>query len=282
LITIGLAVILTGVLYFFGKTVPAKMKVAAAATEQHGPDDGHDHGGISIDSILLMAKKQLKPEQVTELGRMEDAAKKEKNNTEQAHQYHLLARYWKDTARIFEPYAWYSAEAARLENSEKSLTFAGHLFLENLQADGVEQRRQWKALQAKDLFERSLQINPVNDSSKVGLGACYLFGNISSNPLEGIAKIKEVTDRDSTNVFAQLTLAKGSLLSGQYDKAISRLITVTRLEPENVEVLLLLADTYERTGDKKNAISRYRQCLNLATEPELKTALQQRINELAK
>ena len=40
-----------------------------------------------------------------------------------------------------------------------------------LQADEVPERRKWKALQAKDLFERSLQINPQNDSSKVGLGA---------------------------------------------------------------------------------------------------------------
>ncbi|HRF20230.1 MAG TPA: hypothetical protein PK977_18760, partial [Chitinophagaceae bacterium] len=118
---------------------------------------------------------------------------------------------------------------------------------ENLQSDGSEQRRQWKALQAKDLFERSLKINPDNDSSKIGLGACYLFGNISSNPLEGIAKIKEVVDRDSTNVYGQLTLVKGSLLSGQYDKAISRLETVTRLQPTNIEAILLLADTYERT-----------------------------------
>ncbi|HEX4877467.1 MAG TPA: tetratricopeptide repeat protein [Chitinophagaceae bacterium] len=281
-ITVAAALALTGVLYFFGRTVPAKKPIASTATEQHSPDDGHDHGGISIDSILLLAKKQLKPEQAAALGKLETAAAKEKVAEEQAHLYHLLARYWADTARIFEPYAWYTAEAARLENSEKSLTFAAHLFLENLQTDGAEQRRQWKALQAKDLFERSLKINPGNDSSKVGLGACYLFGNISSNPLEGIAKIKEVVDRDSTNTYGQLTLAKGSLLSGQYDKAISRLLTVTRLQPGNVEVLLLLADTYERTGDKKSAVSWYRQCLGLVKEAELKKALQQRIDELTK
>ncbi len=87
----------------------------------------------------------------------------------------------------------------------------------------------WEALQAKDLFERSLKINPDNDSAKVGLGACYLFGNIAPNPMEGIAKIMEVVEKDSTNAYAQMTLAKGSLLSGQIDKAISRLQTVNRL-----------------------------------------------------
>ena len=52
--------------------------------------------------------------------------------------------------------------------------------------------------------------------AKVGLGACYLFGNISANPMEGLAKIREVVEKDSTNVYAQMTLVKGSLLSGQY------------------------------------------------------------------
>jgi Flp pilus assembly protein TadD len=193
-----------------------------------------------------------------------------------------LARFWSDTARIFEPYAWYNGEAARLENSEKSLTFAARLFLDNLQNDGSEQRRQWKALQAKDLFERSLKINPDNDSTQVGLGACYLFGNISSNPLEGIAKIKKVVDKDSTNVYAQLMLVKGSLLSGQYDKAISRLQTITRLQPKNVEAVLLMADLYERTGDKVNAVAWYKKCLSLINEPELKTALEKRIEDLKK
>ena len=48
-------------------------------------------------------------------------------------------------------------------------------------------------------------------------------------------------------MYAQMMLAKGSLISGQYDKAISRLQTVNRLQPDNVEAILLLADIYERT-----------------------------------
>ena len=46
--------------------------------------------------------------------------------------YHQLANFWRDSGRLFEPYAYYMAEAAKLENSEKSLTFAARLFLDNL------------------------------------------------------------------------------------------------------------------------------------------------------
>lgn len=280
-ITLAVAVVLTAALYFFGKTVPAK-KTVAAPVEQHSPDDGHDHGAMSIDSILIMAKKQLKPAQAAVLDGLEAAVAKEKVKEEQVHIYHQLAKYWADTARIFEPYAWYTGEGARLENSEKSLTFAARLFLENLQTDGSEQRRQWKALQAKDLFERSLKLNPVNDSSKVGLGACYLFGNISDNPMEGIQKLKEVADRDSNNVYAQITLAEGSLMTQQFDKAESRLALVLRHQPDRLEAILMMADLKEKTGHKQEAADWYSKSLPFINNEAIKAEINNRINELRK
>ena len=283
LITIGIALLLTAGIFIFGRTVPKKKVITAT---EHGPNDGHNHGtvesAISIDTILNMAKKQLTTEQAVRINTLENSITRGDVKDQQLHVYHQLARFWADSAHVFEPYAWYNAEAARLENSEKNLTFAAQLFLENLQNDEVEKRRQWKALQAKDLFERSLKINPDNDSAKVGLGACYLFGNISAAPMEGILKIREVVEKDSTNLYAQMMLVRGSLLSGQYDKAISRLETVNRIKPDDIDAILLLAEVYERMNDKKNAISWYQKCLQFAKEPELKTAIEKRIEELKK
>ncbi|MGB3007391.1 MAG: tetratricopeptide repeat protein [Chitinophagaceae bacterium] len=282
-ITIGAAIILTAVLFLFGRVVPQKKAVTTSA-EQHGPGDGHNHEeAFSIDSILIIAKTKLSPDQAIRINTLENSISRGDVKDQQIHVYHQLARFWGDSARVFEPYAWYQAEAARLENSKKNLTFAARLFLDNLQNDEIVPRKQWKAMQAKDLFERSLKINPDNDSAKVGLGACYLFGGISSSPMEGIAKIREVVEKDSANLYAQLTLAKGSLLSGQYDKAISRLLTVARLQPDNAEAILLLADAYESTGDKANAINWYQKCLSLMTQqPEIKVAIEKRIEDLKK
>lgn len=237
---------------------------------------------ITIDTILLMAKKQLTPEQVVRLNTLEHSISRGDVRDEQLHVYHQLARFWSDSAQIFEPFAWYEAEAARLENSEKSLTFAAQLFLDNLQGDDLLQRRQWKALQAKDLFERSLKINPDNDSAKVGLGATYLFGNISTTPMEGILKIREVVQKDSTNVYAQLMLARGSVISGQYDKAITRLQTVIRLQPNGVDAPLMLADVYERMGEKAKAIEWYKKSIQLVKRADLKSEIEKRIEELQK
>ncbi len=280
-ITLIAAAVLTLVIFRFARTVPEKKPIVA---EQHSEDDGHDHstGSITIDTILNLARKQLSQEQLIRLNTLENSISRGAVKQQQLDVYHQLSHFWSDSMGVFEPYAWYEAEAARLENSEKSLNFAARLFLENLQTDDVAARRKWKALQAKDLFERSLKLNPGNDSAKVGLGATYLFGGISDMPMEGIMKIREVADRDSTNIYAQLTLAKGSIISGQYDKAIERLLIVNRLEPANVDAILLLADVAERKGEKETAVKWYTKSLDHVKLPQARTAIQERITELKK
>ena len=276
-ITICIALVLAALLFFYGRTVPHRKTILPQTNV-----DKEEISAITADTILLYAKKQLSPDQVMRINALENSISRGDVKEQQLTIYHQLAHFWADSAAVFEPYAWYEAEASRLENSEKSLTFAARLFLDNLQNDELVERRKWKALQAKNLFERSLKINPGNDSAKVGLGACYLFGNISSTPMEGILKIREVVEKDSTNIYAQMMLARGSLISGQYDKAISRLQVVNRLETDNAEAIIMLADLYERTGDIANAVTWYQKSLPFIKQPDARTAIEKRIAELKK
>jgi tetratricopeptide (TPR) repeat protein len=269
----GLALVL--LIYFLGKTAPPadnRIKTGKIASS----------GEITIDTILHHAKEQLKPEQITWLGTLEKSVIRGDVKSQQLDVYHQLAHFWKDSAGIFEPYAWYEAEAARLENSEKSLSFAGHLFLNNLRSESREPVKKWKAVQARDLFERSLKINPVNDSSLVGLGACYIFGNIAENPMEGIQKIRQVAEKDSANVFAQLMLGHGSAISKQYDRAINRFERVISLQPANLEAIMMLAEVYELKADKAAAVKWYQKAAGLMTNPEFKTELLKRIEDLSR
>lgn len=281
-ITIAVAIFLTGTIFLFGRTVPKKEKIIEVA---HSENDGHDHrpvADITFDSILVVAKKQLNAEQVSHINMLENSISRGDVKEQQLKIYHQLSHFWGDSIQLFHPYAWYEAEAARLENSEKTLTFAARLFLDNLQQEQDPRLIKWQALQAKDLFERSLKINPANDSAKVGLGACYLFGNISATPMEGIGKIMEVVEKDSSHVYAQITLAKGAMISGQTDKAISRLQTVNRISPNNIEAILLLAEIFERKGDKSMAVDWYNKSLLYINRPDARAEIEKRIAELKK
>lgn len=285
-ITIFISIAALALLFAFGKTTH---KVV------HSPDDGHDHSehthtagtedltsSVKIDSLLVAYKKNLPAEQGLRLDLLEKSITRGDVKDQQIHVYHQLANFWRDTGSNFIPYSWYTAEAARLENSEKSLTFAAHLLLNGLQQQHDPELRKWMALQSKDLFERSLILNPDNDSSKVGVGATYIYGGISQMPMEGINKVREVADRDSTNVYAQMTLAMGALITGQTDRAQERLLRVTKLHPDNVEAALLLGDLFEQKGDKASAIEYYTKASALITRPDIKTEIDNRISELKK
>ena len=278
-ITLATALILVAILYMFGRVVPEKK---ANTTRQ--PDLADNP--VSIDSILFDAKKRLDATQIVRLNALENSVIRGNVNEQKLKAYHQLAHFWADTGQIFEPYAWYEGEAARLENSEKSLTFAAHLFLQNMRGENDQPLRTWKALEAKDLFERSLKINPQNDSSIIGLGACYIFGGISATPMEGILKVRAVADKDSSNIFAQEVLGHGSMYSGQYDKAIARFETVYRLSKKNedtqLEACLMLAEAYERKADRLSAINWYKKSLMLIKNQEVKKEVNKRIDELSK
>lgn len=281
LITIVVAVLLVSGIYIFGRTVPKNNPVTVE--ENH---EGHNHGDdlageLTTDSIMLLAKKELNPDQLTRVIGLENAVSRGDVKAQSLRVYRQLSQFWKDTMHFFPPYAWYQAEAARLENSEKSLTFAAHLFLNTLQTEHNPGLQKWSALQAKDLFERSLKLNPTNDSAKVGLGATYLFGNISPMPMTGIRMIQEVENRDSSNVYAIMTLAKGSVLSGQFDKAIPRLVRINKLQPNNLDAMLMLAELFEKTEEKTKAIEWYRKSIPYSPS-ELVPEIEKRIAELRK
>jgi cytochrome c-type biogenesis protein CcmH/NrfG len=138
--------------------------------------------------------------------------------------------------------------------------------------------KHWEAEQATDLFERSLKLNPANDSARVGLGATILYSG--HDPMKGIGIIREVVQKDSANAFAQFTLGEASLLSGQLDKAVERFKTVVRLQPSNQQALLILADTYERMGQKADAVVMYQKALPLVKIPEIRKEIEKRVTDL--
>ena len=283
-ITLSIAILLVIGLFastqasFFGERKSKKLPAAALAASS-----AHDDG-FGTDSILYYAKKGLPQAQATRLTQLENSIVRGDVAEQKLHLAHHLARYWKDSARAFTPmafypYAYYTAEAARLENSEKSLSFAAHLFLEALSSEEAPQVKHWEAEQAKELFEKTLSLNPRNDSAKVGLGATILYGALDM-PMKGIGMIREVVEKNPGDAYAQFTLGEASLLSGQLEKAIERFNTVLKIEPANLQAGLLLADTYERMNKKEEATAAYKKLLPFITQPEMKKEVEKRITQL--
>mgnify|MGYP003848466415 FL=1 len=275
LILILSGLLLFSVLYFFTPRFTAK--------EANAPSQSAENQVVTTESILNTAKLALSESQKISLLSIENQLIKAKNAQDSLKSYKALTKFWADSAQKLAPYLYFSYSAALLENSEKSLTFAAQLLVDNLLTpDAPPALLPWIAGNAKVLLEKALVINPKNDSAKINLGACYLFGNLSDNPMQGITKIKEVVDKDSTNAYGQFILALGGKKSGQYDKAIERFLTVINIQPNHIEAMIHLAECYELTDQKALAIEWYTKVSNSVNIPEAKEAISKRIKELKK
>ena len=268
----GLSLVL--LLLLFGNTIPPKKEMPPAMAAANAKPT------VQFKDLLAKAKQRLTSEQSVRVLKMENSVSRGDVKEQQLNAYKQLASFWKDTMHLFEPYAYYNAEASKLESSEKSLTFAAQQFLERLLVESDPAMENWLATNAKVLLEQALQINPANDSSKIGLGACYILGNISDNPMEGILPVREIAQKNPNNLYAQYILALGGKKSGQYEKAIERFMIISNAEPDNVEIDLHLAECYDMKGDKQNAIKLYTKVKSKVKNLNALKELNDRINIL--
>jgi tetratricopeptide (TPR) repeat protein len=234
---------------------------------------------LDIQSFISESKKELPTTQLDILSILEKDL-----SSPDANALTGVANFWRDSARKFLPYAYYLSQAAKLDNSEKSLTFAAQLILSNLRVEHDGAKIEWLSTEAISLFEKAIILNPENDDLRVGLGSCYVFGKgRNGDPqqtMKGIQELLAVVRKDSTNMKAQLVLGAGGYISGQYDKAISRLNKVVEAEPGNLEAVAFLADANAASGKNTEAIKWYQISKRLADNPAYTKEVDERIKLL--
>lgn len=272
---VAIALTLLGLLYFLAPRSASDKKLPI--------NNIVENQSVTNQSVIESAKTNLSASQKITLLSLENQLSRSKNSVDSLLYTNKLARFWADSANRLAPYLYYSYSAALLENSEKSLTFAAQQLIDNLiTPDAPPALLPWMAGNAKVLLEKALEMNPNNDTATINLGACYLFGSISDNPMQGILKVKQVVDKNPQNAYGQFILALGGKKSGQYDKAIERFLIVTQVQPNNLEAMVQLAECYELTNKKEEAIKWYTKVRDLVDIPDAKAALSKRIKELKK
>ncbi len=273
----GAGILIVAILFIFGRTTePQKKSPNKPVTKELS--------GFNIEDFINKAKQKLAPSQVVYLTNLENSVKRGDVRSQQLSVYNSLANFWKDSARNFESYAFWISKAAKLDNSEKNLTFAAQLFLDNLRGEHDPAKLNWEKKEAISLFEQALRVNPANDDLRIGLGSCYVFGaGQNGDPQEtmkGVLELLSVVKKDSNNMKAQMVLGIGGYVSRQYDKAIYRLEKVIAHEPNNIEAVAFLADTYAAKGDKDQAIKWYTLSKRLLNNPRYSQEVDERIKML--
>ena len=214
---VGAAAALLIVLVAFGRTIPhSDKKAMPTAARMMG---GQEEKPIAFDELLAAAKQKVPAEKLLSITTLENKVVRGDVKNQQIAAYKELYASW-DSLNQLPVAAYYLGEAAKLENSEKSLTFAANLFLEHLEHAQDPAVMKWESQQAITLLDRAIQLSPANDSLKIKQALLYMN---TGEPMLGVAKLKEVVAANPDNAEAQLTLGNMAIQSGQYDKAIERI-----------------------------------------------------------
>ncbi len=272
----GAGIFIATILFIFGRTTEPKK--AAVPTPRPAVQT------FNAEEFIQKEKQKLTASQAVYLAALETNSSRGEPSSQQFEAFTKIANFWKDSVRSFEPYAYYISKAAKLDNSEKNLTFAAQLFLSSLRGEQDEAKLNWEADEAIGLFEKAIVLNPANEDLKIGLGSSYVFGKGRSGDaqqtMKGVQELLGVVRRDSNNMKAQLVLGVGGSLSGQYDKAIARLLKVVERDPTNAEAVAFLADSYAGKGDKLEAIRWYTISKRLINDPHYTKEVDERIRTL--
>lgn len=262
-------------LYKFGRTVPDK-KTAASQAQIPATGAEQQIPAADFDTLLTNAKKNLSPAKLMQIAQLEHNVVRGDVKDQQIATYRRLAGVW-DSLNHLPIAAHYLGEAAKLENSEKSLTFAANLFLGHLQHTDNGSVRKWEANEANELLQKAVALNGDNDSLKVALASSYIEGG---DVMQGVQQLLAVTAAHPDNADANLMLGRLSVTSGQFDKAVERLNKVLVQQPDNTEALYFLAEAYRGKGETDKAIQLFEKCKQLINNPEFSKQIDDYIKTL--
>ncbi len=275
------ATALIALLYWGGNTVPPKKQDVAAMQRPssggavaQGPNTMKP---ASLDSIIAASKAQL-PKTVADTAlTIENEIKATRDSSRMASVFLRLSQVYLRNKQL-PAAAYYRGVAAKLENSEKSLTFAAQFFLQLMENESTPSMQHWAAAEAVTCLEQCQKLNPDNEETKLSLATALIEGG--REPMRGVQILLAITREKPNDIPANMLLGRMSIQSGQFEKAVGRFETVLKIEPENKEALYFLAQAYEGKGDKKKAIELLEKCKKVVNNPEFSKDIDQHINSL--
>lgn len=176
-----------------------------------------------------------------------------------------LAEFWEQEKNL-NMAAFFYKKAAFLENTEKSITFAGNLYMAILQRSDEPSIRLWQANEAIECFNELLKRNPKSTDYKLALASCYTEG--TGETMKGVTLLREITAEDSTNIPANMLLGRLSIQSGQFEKAQKRFELVLSIKPDNTEALYFLAESLKGLGQIEKSKELFEKCKKLINNPD--------------
>lgn len=241
-------------LYFGGDTKPEAQAVVEKTRALKATS-------TSIASILPAAKSKLSVDTSAIISSIEKDLSSSQNDTTKVASLKKLAGLWYDVERA-DISGHYALEIANILNTEDAWAIAGTTFMLGARKTEEKKIRDYCFENASTAFENAISINPSNYAHKVNLALCFIENPATKNPMKGILMLREYNQTAPENVLVLTTLARLAIQTNQFEKAIERLDTAIRVEPNNKKANCLMVQAYDGLGNKEKAAEFAAKCID--------------------
>ena len=268
-------VLMVVLLFEFGVT-KAPNKPAAVTPPMMG---GQNSSTASVDfsTILEKAKGTLSDRQRDSIESLELQLKKVHGDKEKAAMLETIGTSWEKTGNVLVA-GKYFEEASSITNDKKTLEKSANLFYTGFPTTNDSLAKIFGAQEGVNAFQKLAKLDSTNYEYPIHEAVCYVDG--LGQVMPGVLLLKNVETKDPDNIEMNLILGRLAVVSGQYDKAITRLEKVTKLDPTNAEAYFHLAEAYRAVGKKDDAIKALEQCKTLVKDPAFSSQIDSYIQKI--
>jgi len=252
--------LLIALLYIFGERSQPVTKNAIVEFKEPSVE-------IDFEKITQNIKKRidsLKRDSLTTIEQqLADASNAE---DKQANLKRLIAQ-WESMGYI-QISAYYRKQLAHLDSTKNNWEAAAKSMWAAFQVPADSTVRSFLLENAVSAYQKTLQFDSTNIDAKITLAQCYTDDfNTQPMVMQGVFLLREVIDKDSVNIPANLMLGRLSITSGQFDKALKRFHTIVRNDTTNAQAFCYLGETYLNLKKKEQSIKYFRKCRALVKNP---------------
>jgi tetratricopeptide (TPR) repeat protein len=181
------------------------------------------------------------------------------------------------SAGKFDSAAWFAEDASKFFNTIESWVKAGDLYYQAYSFAVDKSKQSGFALRAQENYNKVLTKSPNNLDVKTKLAMTHLT---EANPMKAIGMLREVLAQDPANELALYNMGMLSIQSGQYERAVERLIQLLKVNPNHVQGNLLLGIAYTESGNKRKAREQFEKVKLLDTDPSVQAAADSYLKDL--
>lgn len=213
-----------------------------------------------LSALLRNAREKYNAEQLSEIERLTDLAGAAKVDSVRIGWLEKLSGAW---YQLGEPAlaGGYAEKIADERNDEDSWGITGTTYASGIKKYTDKKMKDFCQKRAIKALNNAISINPDNSQHRINLALCYVDLPLENDPMKGILMLRDLLDRNPEDVGVLTQLGALAIRTGQYEKATERLGKAFSVQPENKQVLRLLASAYRGMGDIPNA-QKYETLLN--------------------